>query len=188
MQINDTNKQRRSHIVLAIGCFLLQVMLSPNVGMEYGRINFAVIYAGVYALAVGGRQAIIAGFLSGLLYDALTTGPLGVMGCLFTIMCYALGLEERNRFSDGFVSSLSAFGVAAFLVFVFYHIALSLLGDTASFIDILFMRVLPSFALTFVCFLPFAYYQVRKSVGMRGKHAGSKSAGLRENYYDIRNL
>jgi len=188
MQVNDTNKNRRSHFALAIGCFLLQVMLSPNIGMEYGRINFAMIYAGVYALAVGGRRAVVAGFLSGLLCDALSTGPLGVMGCLFTIMCYALGLEERNRFSDGFVSSLSAFGVGAFLVFVFYHIALSMLGESASLIDILIRRVLPSFALTFVCFLPFAYYQVRKSVGMRGKHAGSKNAGLRENYYDIRNL
>ncbi|MBO7675421.1 MAG: rod shape-determining protein MreD [Atopobiaceae bacterium] len=188
MQVKDTNKSRRSHIALALGCFLLQVMLSPNVGMGYGRINFALIYAGVYALAVGGRQAVITGFLSGLLYDALTVGPLGVMGCLLTVMSLALGLEERNRFSDGFVSALSAFGVGSFVVLVLYHVALSMLGDSSSLVDVLFMRVLPSFALTFVCFLPFAYYQVRKSMGLRGKHAGSKSAGLRENYYDIRNL
>jgi rod shape-determining protein MreD len=188
MQIKDSNKSRRSHIALAVGCFLLQVMLSPNMGMGYGRVNFALIYACVYALSVGGRQGVVSGFLSGLLFDALTTGPFGVMGALLTILSFALGLEERNRFSDGFVSVLSAYGVGSFVVLVLYHIALSLLGGPINLMDVLIMRVLPSFALTFVCFLPFAYYQVHMSAGMRGKHIGSKSAGLRENYYDIRNL
>lgn len=187
MQIKDANKRRKSHIALAVACFLLQVMLSPYVGMGNGRINFALIYVGVYALSVGGRRAIVTGFVAGMLYDALSTGPFGVMSSLLTVMAYALGLEERNRFSDGFVSCLSAFGVGSLLVQVCYHIALSMLGGGASMVDIFLMRVLPAFAITFVSFLPFAYYEVRKSSGMHGKHGG-KNAGLRENYYELRNL
>ncbi|MDO4805666.1 MAG: rod shape-determining protein MreD [Coriobacteriales bacterium] len=188
MQINDARKSKKNHIALALVCLLLQVMASPNIGMGNGRINFALIYAGVYALSVGGRRAVVAGFFAGLLYDALSTGPFGVMSSLLTILSFALGLEERNRFIDGFVPSLSAFGVGSLLVQLFYHITLSMLGDGASMVDIVLMRVLPAYAITFVCFLPFAYYEVRKGSGTRGKHAGGKSAGLRENYYDLRNL
>lgn len=188
MQINDAHKSRKNHIALALVCLVLQVMAAPNIGMGNGRINFALIYAGVYALSVGGRRAVFAGFFAGLIYDALSTGPFGVMSSLLTILAYALGLEERNRFSDGFVASLSTFGVGSLLVQVFYHLALSMLGEGASMLSILLMRVLPAYAITFVAFLPFAYYEVRKSSGSHGKHAGGKSAGLRENYYDIRNL
>lgn len=188
MQIKDSTKNRRNGIVLAIVCFLLQVMIAPNVGMDTGRFNFALIYAGVYALSRGGRNAVVAGFVAGLLFDLLTTGPIGLMAGLLTVFSFALGSEERNRFSDGFVASLSAFGVGALVVTLLYHLTMVMLGDANSVVDLVFVRVLPTFALTFMGFLPFAYLQVRKAMSGHGKHLGGKASGLREKNYDVRNL
>ena len=163
-------------------------MLSPNVGMGNGRVNFALVFAGVYALAYGGRPAVVAGFLAGMVFDLLSTGPFGLMAGLLCVLAFVLGSEERNRFSDGFVSSLSAFGVGAFVVGLIYHLAMILLGDASNMGDVLFQRVLPTFALTFVAFLPFAYLNVHRVSGPGGKHAAGKGAGLRESHYDLRNL
>ncbi len=185
MQVKDSSKNRRSGIALAVVCLLLQVMLSPHIGMGNGRFNFAIVYAGVYALSVGGKQAVVSGFFAGLLFDLLSTGPIGLMSGLLTVLSFALGKEERNRFSDGFVSSLSAFGVGSLLVVLVYHLTMMMLGDSANLFDLVFLRVFPTFALTFLGFLPFAYLQLRKTGS--GRHIG-KSSGLRENHYDVRNL
>lgn len=188
MQVKDAGKDRRSTIVLAVICFLLQVMISPNVGMGYGRINFALVYAGVRALQGGGRGAVASGFVAGLLFDLLSTGPIGLMAGLLTLFSFGLGVEERNRFADGFVASLSAFGVGSLVVVLVYHLTMMLLGDASGIVDLLILRVLPTFALTFVAFLPFAYVQVRKTSGLHGRHVGGKGGGLREGHYDTRNL
>lgn len=188
MQVKDSGKDRRSNVILAVTCFLLQVMISPNVGMGNGRFNFCLIYAGVYALMVGGRSAVVAGFLSGLVFDLLSTGPMGLMAGLLTVFSFALGSEERNRFSDGLVASLSAFGTGSLIVAFVYHFMMILLGDAAGFVDLVFLRVLPTFAMSFVGFLPFAYVRVRKASGAHARHVARKASGLRENHYDVRNL
>lgn len=188
MQIKDAGKNKRNGIMLAVACFLLQVMISPNVGMGNGRFNFALVFVGVYALSIGGRNAVVAGFFAGLIFDLLSTGPTGLMAGLLTVCAFALGNEDRNRFADGFVSSLSAFGVAALVVTLIYHLTMVMLGDAANVVDLVFQRVFPTFAMTFVAFLPFAYFQVRKASARHGKHVGGKGAGLREKNYDVRNL
>ncbi|MEE1160273.1 MAG: rod shape-determining protein MreD [Atopobiaceae bacterium] len=188
MQIKDANKSRRGSIVLAAVCLALQVMISPNIGMGNGRINFALIFAAIYALTYGGKSAVVVGFFAGLVYDLLATNPIGLMAGLLTILSYALGREERDRFADGTVSVLSAFGTGSFLAIGGYHLAMILLGDSSSVVDLLMLRILPTFAMTFLGFLPFAYLELRRVAKARGKHVGAKSHGLRENYYDIRNL
>lgn len=188
MQVSDANKDLRETVVLGAICLLLQVMVAPNVGMGNGRINFAVVFAGIYALTRGGKSAVALGFFGGFMYDMLSTSPIGLMACLLTVFSFALGSEERNRFADGTVAAFTTFGTGSFVVFVLYHFAMLLVGDTASVGDILLLRVLPTFAMTFLGFLPFAYYELRKVAHSRGRRVGGKSSGLRENYYDIRNL
>lgn len=188
MQINDTHKSKKGTIALAVGCFLLQVMLSPNIGLENGSINFAVVFAGICALNTGGRKAVVCGFVAGLIYDLLTTGPMGLMAGLLTVFSFALGYESRNRFADGFVATLSTFGVGSLAVIVAYNLTMSFLGVTNSIYDLVVLHTLPSFAMTFVAFLPFAYVQVKK--GAKGKWMGKsrKSSGLGAGHYDVRDL
>ena len=187
MQIKDTNKSRRVGVALMVVCLLLQVMVSPNIGMGNGRINFAIVYAGVCALEVGGRSAVLSGFFAGLVFDLLSTGPVGLMSGLLTIFSFVLGREERNRFSDGPVSAFSAFGIGSLAVISAYHLCALFFGDAATIGDVILLRILPTFAMTFIGFAPFAYFKMRGVALGRGKHAG-KAASLRESHYDTRNL
>lgn len=188
MQIKDSNKNRNRIIGLGLVCFLLQVMVSPNVGMGNGRINFALVFCGVYALREGGQRAVVAGFVAGLLFDLLSTGPIGLMAALLTLFSYFLGLEGRNRFADGLVSSLSTFGVASLVVVLVYHMSMNLLGASDSFFDLLFQRTLPTFALTFVAFLPFAYQYVHGASRAHGLGSGGTPSSKRGGHYDVSNL
>lgn len=188
MQVKDKHKDRRGTLVLALVCFLLQVMLSPNVGMGNGHADFCIVFAGLYALMVGGRSAVFAGFAAGLTSDLLSTNPVGLMALLLTVFSYVLGIEERNRFSDGFVAPLSTFGLGSFVVICAYHLTMMMLGMSSGLGDLLFERTLPTFAMTFVAFLPFAYLQVHAGGKSHGLKSGGKSSGLGGNHYDIRNL
>ena len=187
MQIKDANKHRRSTALLAVGCLLLQIALAPNIALRNGRANFALVFTGVYALSVGGRSGVVAGFLSGLVFDLLTTGPFGLMSGIATVFAFGLGREARNRFADGFVASLSAFGIGLLAALATYNLAMLVVGESADFFDILFLRTFPSFALTFVCFLPFARHQVRTASQGHGLGTGNAS-GKHGGHYDVHGI
>lgn len=168
MQVNDQSRNRRSMLWLGVLCLLLQLALAPNIGVGNGRINFALVYAATFALAVGGRDGVVCGFLAGLVFDLSTTGPIGLMTLLLTGMSYVLGLEERNRFADGFPATMATFGVASLAVVFLYHLSMLLAGQASDLIDVIVMRTLPTFALTFVAFVPFAYFLCRSAEGGAG--------------------
>ncbi len=166
MQVRDPkNTSRTADIVLAVVCFLLQVAFAPNLSVGGGYANFAIIYAGICALTIGGRTGVIAGFISGLVFDLSSTGPIGLMAMLLTVMSYSLGLEERNRMSDGMTDVLSSFGLASLAVVLVYHIAMIFVGQASSIVDVVFVRTIPTFAMTFVAFIPFAYFYTRNVSG-----------------------
>ena len=189
MEIKNTNKSRRSTVTLALLCFVLQVAIASNIGLEHGRANLALVFSGVYALWKGGRRGVLAGFLAGVLYDLLTTGPYGLMAGLCTLVAYGLGLEARNRFVDGMVSAITSFGIASLLSLLAYHLTMTLLGEANGVIDMFVLRTLPSFAMTLVAFLPFAYWHVREGGKGHGLGSGAKGASAkRGSHYDVRNL
>jgi len=189
MQIKNTNKSRKSTVALAICCFVLQVAIASNIGLEHGRANLALVFCGVYALWKGGRKAVVAGFVAGVIYDLLTTGPFGLMAGLCTLVAYGLGIEARNRFVDGMMSAITSFGIASFIALLFYHLTMVFLGESSNIIDMFVLRTLPSFTMTFIAFLPFAYWRVRESSKSHGLGSGSKGAAAkRGSHYDVRNL
>ena len=188
MQVKDANKKRRRVLVLAGICLVLQLALAPNLGLGAGRANFALVFAGLLALSWGGRGAVVGGFFAGLVFDLTSTSPIGLMALLLTIMSYALGVEERNRFGDGLVASLTSFGLGCLFVTLAYHLMLLLLGDAESFSSVLLVRTLPSFALTFVGFLPFAYHEVRRAGKGGGIVGGPSSSRRGGQHYDVSNL
>lgn len=184
MQVTDTSRNRRSMLWLGVACLVLQLALAPNIALGNGRINFALIYAAVFSLSVGGREGVLCGFFAGLVFDLSTTGPIGLMALLLTVMSYLLGAEERNRMADGFPATLAQFGVASLTVIFAYHLAMLMAGQADGIIDVLFMRTLPTFALTFIAFMPFAYVLCRSAEGSQGRF-GRKRRG---NHLDMRGL
>lgn len=184
MQVNDTSHNRRSMLWLGVACLVLQLALAPNLALGNGRINFALAYAAVFALSVGGREGVLCGFFAGLVFDLSTTGPIGLMALLLTVMSYLLGNEERNRMADGFPTTMALFGVSSLVVVFLYHLAMLVAGEAGDLIDVIVMRTLPTFALTFVAFLPFAYFLCRNAEGAAGR-LGRRRRG---NHLDMRGL
>ena len=164
MQVSDRNRESRSIAVLALVCAVLQLVLAPNVGLGNGRANFALVFPACVALQTGGRRGVVAGFLAGLFFDLSTTGPIGLMAFCLSASSFALGVEERNRMAGDLASATAHFAAASLVVSLVYHLAMLLVGQADSLLDVLVFRTLPTAALTFVFFLPFAYYFSRVHV------------------------
>jgi len=174
MQVNDINKNRHDSLVLALVCFLLQVALAPHLALANGHINFALIYCAVMALTVGGGFGVGCGFLAGLVFDLSTTGPMGLMTLLLTIASFVMGMETRNRLKDDVSAAVILFLIVSLLTCLLYNLAMFLVGLSGSLVDMLFLRTIPTFVLTSLAFLPFAYLNSRGSasrtlgLGLRG--------------------
>lgn len=178
MQVADRNRDARTLAVLAVVCLVLQLALAPNVGLGNGRANFALVFALCVALQQGGRRAVIAGFAAGLVFDLSTTGPVGLMAFCLTVSSYVMGLGGRDRMSGDLASAATSAAACIVAVSLAYHLAMFLVGQASSLIDVVVFRTLPTALLTFVAFLPFAYYFSRvRSSGGSGLGIGSGLAG-----------
>ncbi|MGI6229482.1 MAG: rod shape-determining protein MreD [Tractidigestivibacter sp.] len=178
MQIADKNKSRHDIIALAIICGVLQLALAPNIALGNGRANFALIFTCCIALLVGGKPAVLSGFFAGLFFDLSTTGPVGLMAGILSVVGYFMGSEGRNRIVGDAGASVLEVSVYTLIVSVVYHLFMLVVGDASSLLDVLFLRSLPTAALTILFFLPFAWYYSRQSAsgpslsaGGRGRHA-----------------
>ena len=131
MQISDKNREARGIALTAIICAVLQLAIAPNVGLGNGRANLALVFAATVALTSGGGRAVVCGFFAGLFYDLSSTGPIGLMALMLSV------------------------------VNVGYGLGLMLAGQGGGFVDAVFLRALPGALLSLVCFLPFAYFESR---------------------------
>lgn len=172
MQVADRNRDARSTVALALICGVAQLALAPNLALGNGRANFALIFSACLALLVGGRRAVVAGFVAGLFFDLSTTGPVGLMAFCLTVSSFVLGMEERNRMSGDLAVTLVLFCVADLGVSLVYHLAMLLVGQADSLLDVLVFRTLPTALLTAVFFIPFAYYFSRMHVSGSGLGGG----------------
>ncbi len=176
MQINDRSHDTRGLLGLAAICAVCQLALAPNIGIANGRANFALVFTACYALTRGGDAAITAGFVSGLLFDFCSTGPIGLMAFILTLTARFLGSEQRNRMAGDFSTSVVMFSASSLAASLVYSLAMLLTGNSSSIVDALIFRAVPTTFLSIVAFLPFAYYfsRVRSSSSLSGGHFSSK--------------
>ena len=180
MQLGNANAMRKTIMTLAIVCAVLQLALAPNIGIADGRASFAVVFTACIAFLVGGRRGVIGGFCAGLFFDLTTTGPIGLMAFELTVMAYLLGSAGRNRLAEDMTGSVQEFAIAAFVVSFAYNLAMLMVGQASSFVDVLFLRTLPTVVLDCIAFVPFVYFLSRTpsgprmSTGRRGGHFSTK--------------
>ena len=189
MQVKDSNRYRRDFGVLAALCIVLQVAVAPNIALGNGRANFGLVFAAIVSMAVGGQLGVVCGFLAGFVFDLSTTGPIGLMSFLLTISSFLMGMGAHNRMADEFVGSMRTFAIFAAAVSLFYHIAMLLVGDATSLMDVVFLRAVPTTVLTVLAFVPFAYvvsHETGNSLTLGGKP--SKSSRSHGSRYDLGNL
>ena len=163
MQIQDKNRQRRTTIILAVICGLLQLSLSHVIGLGSGHPNFAFVFAVCMALTRGGSVGVVSGFAAGFLFDLTTTGPMGLMSLLLTICSFVLGYKVRNVLAENPRVAYAEAAVAALVVSLMYSLAMLITGDASSIIDVVIFRALPTAILTFLAFLPFGFLLSRQS-------------------------
>lgn len=181
MQVSDRNREARTIVALAVICLVLQLALAPNLALGNGRANFALVFVGCVTLFPYARRPALSGFLAGLVFDLGSTGPLGLMAFCLTIAGFLLGVYGRGRASGDLTDSLARFAMVDAAVSLVYHLAMLLTGATSSPIDALFLRAVPTAAITFVAFLPFAFYLSRArsaasglGLSRRGSHLSGK--------------
>lgn len=176
MQINDKSRDTKGLVGLIVVCLVCQLAVAPNIGIANGRANFALVFAACFALTRGGDAAITAGFLAGLLFDLCTTGPVGLMAFILTLVSRFLGSEQRNRMAGDFSTCLVLFSVASLASALVYSLAMLVTGNASSIVDALVFRTIPTTLLSIVAFLPFAYYfsRVRSNSSLSGGHFANK--------------
>ena len=91
--------------------------------------------------------------------------------------------------ADDFPGSMRLFGWMALAVTLLYHVAMFLVGEATSLMDVVFLRTVPTLVLTLVGFAPFAYvisHATGNALTLGGKP--SKSARSHGSRYDLGNL
>lgn len=161
MQIKDMNRYRHDALILGIICLVLQLAVSPYIAIANGHANFAFIFSMIFALTVGGPTGVGMGFLAGLLYDLGASSPVGLMAFLLTLSSYLLGIESRNKMNDDPTGALVNGLIACFAVCLLNGLAMLLVGDASSVVDVFLTRSLPSFVLTALFSVPFYLFYSR---------------------------
>ena len=157
MQVSDRNKNTRSIAVLAVICFILQIMLTPQVSFGGGVINFALIFSAAIALRYGGKTAVICGFIAGLIYDLTSPNPIGLMALLLVVSSYFMGQEVRDRISGNFGTSMGFVALQTFGVTFMYQLINSLIGSGGNFFEGLLFKSFPTMLFTILAALPVFY-------------------------------
>ena len=120
---------------------VLQLIFGGNLSLFGASPDFLLVCAAAVALMRGSKAGCIAGFVCGLVFDLLGAGPVGVSALLCCAMGFVLGLEERDRFLDGWIAPLVAFLPAAFVYNVLYLVLVFIAGTGLTFELAVFARI-----------------------------------------------
>lgn len=175
MIVNDANARRKVALIAFAICAACQVILAPNLPLANGRPNFMLIFAGSMALCYGGTFGILASFGAGLFFDIVSSGPVGLMAFLLTLMAAVIGREDRNVIADATPQALRISCLAAPAVELAAQLVLMAIGQGGALLDTLGLRWLPASVLDIVFFLPFLLCLSR--TGSRSPQLGKKKTG-----------
>ena len=98
-----------------------------------------------------------------------------------------IALCERDRLADAASGACRLFFISTAAVELAYQLCLALTSQQGSFVDVVFLRWLPSTLLDCVVFLPFVFFLSR--IGSSGPQLGKKKSGrTRKGSYRIKGL
>ncbi|WP_276770023.1 rod shape-determining protein MreD [Fannyhessea vaginae] len=176
MLTNSSSQKKNRILPFACICFILQAALAPDIVLASGQINFALIFTVICALSKRDNTTIVYAFIAGLLFDLLSTGPVGIMACLLSIVAYlVVDKIHVNLFEDIATSSI-IFSVLALMVCLLHFLIMLVCGSVTSFIPSLIYRVLPVFILTSCAFIPlaFLYRRLTGAISMHSRNASMR--------------
>lgn len=128
---------------LAIGG-LLQVAVAPYLAIGGIVPNFLLLIVVTLALVEGPAWGCVSGFVAGLMFDLIGTGPVGPMALVLSVVGYATGTLQANLFAEGWLLPLTVLGVASITAELAYGVLLAVLGQAGGLWSALWTVMLPS--------------------------------------------
>jgi rod shape-determining protein MreD len=89
-------------------------------------------------------RSTLLGFLLGLAYDLTSTGPLGAMTLVLTLMGYGLSFLHRSTAGGGFLANAAILALALLLGEFLTSVLYAVTGSDSEFLLSLAVKVLPT--------------------------------------------
>ena len=129
-------------VAIAIAA-ILQAALAPHMAILGVTPNFLLLVVVTLAMVEGSTPGAVAGFVAGLVFDLLGSGPIGPGALVFTGVGYFAGTLANNIFARSWLMPVSVVFVASLLAELVYGGLLAIIGVETQFLGIVFRIVLP---------------------------------------------
>ncbi len=160
-------------IISCAAAFLLQAMLASNISINGISPNFMLVAIAPVALVSSQRTSVIVGFLLGVLFDMLGSGPVGAMALVMAVVGFVMPMSLKSISTQSFVSWIVVMALTALASFFVYDAVVAIIGYEESFFLSLLYKVLPWTLYTTVV-SAIVYPLVKRFMGIRGKSMGSR--------------
>ena len=158
--------------LISLGAFLLQTIVAPNITIGGVAPNFLLAAAIVGAYITSPRTGVIIGFILGFVFDLLSSGPIGAMTLIMSLLCFAFPKITSTMKVEGIGAWIAFVAISALAVNLIYAIIMAFAGAGSSFFTALLYKTLPSTIYDAVaCTLGWFFIsnRSRKSKGTRSK-------------------
>lgn len=112
---------------------VLQVAVAPQLAIADAVPNFMLLVVVTLALVEGSSAGAAAGFVAGLTFDMLGSGPIGPAALVLTVVGYLAGSLSANMFAEGWRLPVTVVLVASLTTELAYGLVLSVLGAGSPF-------------------------------------------------------
>jgi rod shape-determining protein MreD len=147
-------------IAALIAISILQVALAPYLAIGSIVPNLLLLLVVTLALVEGPNWGCAAGFIAGLMFDIVGTGPIGPMALVLAGVGYATGALEAHIFAEGWLLPLTVLGVTSLIAEFSYGLVLAVLGQASggwhTFISVMLPEALYNVALGLLIYPPLA--------------------------------
>jgi rod shape-determining protein MreD len=130
--------------LVVLAALVLQVALAPHLAIGGAVPNFLLLAVIAVALMEGPKYGTLAGFVAGLSFDLIGTGPIGPMALVLCVVGFVVGSLQENMFAEGWRLPVTVVLVASLLTELGYWIVLAVAGQAEPFVTAFFSVMLPS--------------------------------------------
>lgn len=120
---------------------ILQIAIAPRIAIFGVVPNFIFLVVVTLALVEGPVAGCVAGFFGGLLFDLLSTSPIGPYALVLCGVGYVAGMLTANMFAEGWLLPVTVVLMAGLVSEVSYGVLLAVLdvgqGFWMSFVQVM---------------------------------------------------
>ena len=143
--VQAKDKQPIKKVALISVCaLLLQVIVAPNITIGGVAPNFLLAALIVGAYITSPRTGIILGLILGFVFDLLSSGPIGSMTLIMSLIGFAFPRITSSMQIEGIGHWIAFVAISALAANLFYAIIMAFAGAGSSFFSALLYKTLPS--------------------------------------------